>query len=47
MERIKSFPLRLRFIRELHAELMHGVQGDKATCNRFGIRGPCHNQCRT
>lgn len=35
LERIKTFPLSLRFIRELHEHLMPGVRGDHLTADEF------------
>lgn len=35
LERIKEFPLSLRFIRELHEHLMSGVRGDHLTPGEF------------
>ncbi|HVQ61657.1 MAG TPA: Fic/DOC family N-terminal domain-containing protein, partial [Burkholderiales bacterium] len=35
IERLKKFPLSLRLVRELHARLMKGVRGDKATPGEF------------
>ena len=35
VERIKTLPLSLRLVRELHARLMNGVRGDKATPGEF------------
>ena len=35
IERLKQLPLSLRLVRELHARLMKGVRGDKATPGEF------------
>ena len=35
VERLKQLPLSLRLVRELHARLMKGVRGDKATPGEF------------
>ena len=35
VKRLKSLPLSLRFIRELHAKLMKGVRGNRATAGEF------------
>lgn len=35
LSRLKKFPLSLRFIREVHAHLMHGVRGDHLTPGEF------------
>ncbi len=35
VERLKSLPLSLRLLRELHARLMEGVRGDQATPGEF------------
>lgn len=35
IERLQSFPLSLRLLRELHAKLMHSVRGDHATPGEF------------
>ena len=35
IERLGSLPLSLRLVRELHAKLMHGVRGEKATPGEF------------
>ncbi len=35
VERLKSLPLSLRLVRELHERLMRGVQGDRATPGEF------------
>ena len=35
MERLKSLPLSLRMLRELHEKLMQGVRGDQATPGQF------------
>jgi Fic family protein len=35
LERIKTLPISLRFIRELHERLMTGVRGDQATLGEF------------
>ena len=35
IERLKSLPLSLRLVRELHARLMKGVRGDQATPGEF------------
>lgn len=35
VERLRSLPLSLRLVRELHAKLMHGVRGERATPGEF------------
>ena len=35
IERLKSLPLSLRLIREIHEKLMHGVRGNAATPGKF------------
>ncbi|MBI3973643.1 MAG: Fic family protein [Chloroflexi bacterium] len=35
LERLKTFPLSLRFLREVHERLMAGVRGDRATPGQF------------
>jgi len=35
LERVKSLPVSLRLLRELHARLMEGVRGEKATPGEF------------
>jgi Fic family protein len=35
LERVKTLPISLRLIRELHAKLMEGVRGEKATPGEF------------
>ncbi len=35
IKRLKSLPLSLRLVRELHAKLMHGVRGGRATPGEF------------
>ena len=35
LERLKTFPMSLRLIRELHARLMEGVRGDRLTPGEF------------
>lgn len=35
IERLQALPLSLRLVRELHARLMHGVRGDRATPGEF------------
>lgn len=35
VERLQKFPLSLRLVRELHARLMHGARGERATPGEF------------
>lgn len=35
LDRLQQLPLSLRLVRELHARLMHGVRGDRATPGEF------------
>lgn len=35
IERLRSLPMSLRLVRELHERLMHGVRGDRATPGEF------------
>ncbi len=35
VERLQTLPLSLRLVRELHAKLMHGVRGERATPGEF------------